>query len=180
MLNEFKDFVTEKTEGLTERVQKIRMDSSESVRGVVTGSAENLKLLKSPVRQIARSGIKLTAVTQTAAQSLIELQADVLTAGLSDAALRLERASRAENVIEFVRDQIELMPATRDRVVEDAKRAVKIFKDAGRDLRHVASNVYTKVVEPAEQEIEREVKAVRRKAKRAVRKTKTTRARKAA
>ena len=166
MLNEIKDYVSERTDQLTERVQKMRTNSADTVREAVTGSAEKVKALKAPVRQIARSGVKLTTVTQTAAQSLIELQADVLTASLTDAALRLERASRAENVIELVRDQIELMPATRDRVVEDAKRAVKIFKDAGRDLRHVAANVYVKVV--------------RRRMKRAVRKQPAKRAKKAA
>ena len=93
---------------------------------------------------IARSGVKLTAVSQTAVASLIELQSDMLTSALSDAALRLERASRADNVVDLVRDQIEMIPATRARIVEDAQRAVTIFKAAGRDLRGVATNVYEK------------------------------------
>ncbi|MCK7583509.1 MAG: hypothetical protein MZV65_53595 [Chromatiales bacterium] len=41
-----------------------------------------------------------------------------------------------------------LIPATRDRIVEDAQRAVQIFKVAGRDLRGVAAkHVYESVVE---------------------------------
>jgi len=31
---------------------------------------------------------------------------------ISDAALRLERASRADNILELVREQIEMIPAT--------------------------------------------------------------------
>ena len=114
--------------------------------------------------------------------SLIELQSDMLTSALSDAALRLERASRADNVVDLVRDQIELIPATRDRIIEDAQRAVQIFKHAGRDVRGVVKHVYERVVEPVEDKIpEVKVKVQRRKpaaAKRAA--AKKTRARKTA
>ena len=55
---------------------------------------------------IARSGVKLTTVSQATVQNLIELQSDVVTAALNDVAVRLERATRAENIIEFVREQI--------------------------------------------------------------------------
>jgi len=136
--------------------------------------AETLKALKSPVRTIARSGVKLTTVSQVTVQNLIELQSDVVTAALNDVAMRLERATRAENIIEFVREQIELTPATRARVVEDATRAVTIFKTAGRDLRNVARHAYVSIVEKAEKEAEAPKAAARRKTaavKRATRKT---------
>ena len=44
----------------------------ETVREAVTGSAESLKSLKSPVRLFARSGIKVTTVSQAAMQNLID------------------------------------------------------------------------------------------------------------
>jgi hypothetical protein len=127
---------------------------------------------------MARSSIKLSAVSQTAVQNLIELQSDVVTAALTDVALRLERAGRAENVVEFVREQIELTPATRARVVEDANRAVTIFKVAGRDLRAVARHAYEGIVEKAEKE-DAAPKPRRKAAKRAARKS-APRARKTA
>ena len=175
------EFVAERGELLAGQVRKMRENSVESVREAFVGSAETLKALKSPVRTIARSGVKLTTVSQTTVQNLIELQSDVVTAALNDVAVRLERATRAENIIEFVREQIELTPATRARVVEDATRAVTIFKTAGRDLRQVAKHAYVSIVEKAEKD-EAPKAAVRRKtgaAKGAVRKT-AKRARKAA
>jgi phasin family protein len=182
MFVDMQEYVAEGGELLVGKVRKFRQNSVESVREAVTGSAETLKALKSPVRMIARSGVKLTAVSQTTVQSLIELQSDVVTSALNEVALRLERATQAENIIEFVREQIELTPATRDRVVEDATRAVTIFKTAGRDFRNVAKHAYVSLVEKAEKEAEAPKAAVRRKtasAKRAVRKT-VKRARKAA
>ena len=178
MIDRMQEFVAEQTAVLQGQVEKIAKDSVETVRETVVGSAETLKALKSPVRTIARSTIKVTTVSQTAVANLIDLQSDMLTSAISDAALRLERASRAENIVDLFRDQIEMIPATRARIVEDAQRAALIFKHAGRDLRGVASHLYERVVETAEENVP-EVKVVKRKTKRAVRKT-TARVRKAA
>jgi hypothetical protein len=178
MIEQIQDFVSEQTSALTGQVEKFRKESAETVREAFVGSAENIKALKSPVRVFARSGVKLTTVSQTAVSSLIELQSDMLTSALSDVALRLERAARADNVIDLMRDQFEMLPATRARIVEEAQRAVDIFKVAGRDLKNVATHAYELVTEKAEGKVS-EVKTAKRKAKRAVRKT-TTRARKTA
>jgi hypothetical protein len=185
MINQMQEFVAEQAAALGSQVERMRKESMETVREAAVGSASSLKSLKSPVRTLARSGIKVTAVSQTAVASLIELQSDMVTSAITAAALRLERASRADNIVELVREQIEMIPATRDRLIEDAQRAVLIFKHAGRDLRGVATNLYERVVETAEENIP-EVTVTKRKAKGAARKTKAavrktaTRARKTA
>jgi len=178
MIAQMQEFVAEQTAALQGQVERFAKDSVETVRETVVGSAETLKSLKSPVRTLARSGVKITTVSQNAVVGLIELQSDMLTSAISDAALRLERASRAENIIDLVRDQFEMIPATRARIIEDAQRAALIFKHAGRDLRGVATNLYERVVETTEEQVP-EVKTAKRKVKRAVRKTKA-RVRKAA
>jgi phasin family protein len=177
MIVEMQEFVAERGELLRGQVRKLRDTSVESVRGAVTGSAETLKSLKSPVRVIARSGIKLTTVSQEAVQSLIELQSDVVTSALTDVAVRLERATKADNLVELVREQIELTPATRDRIVEDANRAVTIVRDASREVRDVAVHVFETLTEKKDEVVAKP----RRKAaaKRAPRKA-PARARKAA
>ena len=177
MIAQMQDFVAEQTSVLQDQVQKIRKESVETVREAAAGSAETLKSFKSPVRTLARSGVKITSVSQTAVASLIELQSDIVTSALNDAALRLERASRADGIVDLVRDQFEMIPATRARIVEDAQRAAQIFKHAGKDLRGVASHLYERVVETAEEkvpEVQVKVKVAKRKpAKRAKRKTAT-------
>jgi hypothetical protein len=178
MIEQIQDFVSEQKAAITSQVEKFRKDSVGTVREAVSGSADNIKSLKSPVRVIARSGVKVTNVSQTAVASLIELQSDIVTSALSDVALRLERAARADGIVELVRDQFELAQATRGRVVDDAQRAVEIIKVAGRDLKTVATHTYERFVETTEDKAP-VVKTAKRKAKRVVRKT-TTRARKAA
>lgn len=174
MISQMQDFVAEQTSALGSQVQKFRKESVESVREVAVDSAEGLKALKSPVRTLARSGIKVTAVSQTAVASLIELQSDMVTSAITDAAHRLERASRADGLIDLVRDQIQMFPSTRERMVEDAQRAAEIFKHAGRDLRGVAVNLYERVVEPVEERIpEVKVKVTKRKTVKAKAKSKS-------
>lgn len=114
-------------------------------------------------------------------QELIELQSDVVTSALTEVALRLERVTKADNLIELVREQIELTPATRDRIVEDANRAVTIFKTAGREFRNVAKHTIEMVYDKGKAEVEAAGKPVRRKkaAKKAARKA-PARARKSA
>jgi hypothetical protein len=185
MISQMQEFVVEQTSNLTDQVQKIRKGSVETVREAAVGSAEGLKALKSPIRQLARSSVKLTSVSQTAVANLIDLQSDMVTSAITDAALRLERASRASSIVDLVRDQYELIPATRERIVEDAQRAVQIFKHAGRDFRGVAANLYDKVVEPVEDklpEVKVKVKVSKRKPAKAKAKAKrkTTRARRTA
>ena len=66
MFTQIQDFMTEQKNALADQAQKFREDPVESARGVATGSAEGLKSLKDPVRVIARSGVKLTAISQNA------------------------------------------------------------------------------------------------------------------
>jgi hypothetical protein len=180
MIEQIQDFVSEQTAAITTQVKKLRKESADTMRDAVVDSADSIKSLKSPVRVIARSGVKLTNVSQTAVASLIELQSDVLTSALSDVALRLERAARADNIVDLVRDQFELAQATRGRVVDDAQRAVQIFKVAGRDMKGVATHVYERIIETPEPKSP-VAKTAKRKTKRVVRKAKTkTRARKTA
>jgi len=151
MIVDMQEYIAERGDLLTGKVRNFRKNSAATVREAVTGSAETLKALKNPVRMIART----------------------------DVALRLERATRAENIVELVREQIELTPATRARMAEDATRVVTIVKVAGRDFRNVARHAYESIVE---KEVEAPKAAVRRKtagAKRAAGKA-VKRARKAA
>ena len=163
---------------LAEQIHRFRDEPIESMREVAMSSAGGIKSLKAPVRAFAHSGVKLATVSQNAMQNLIELESEVITSALTAAALRLERAARAESVVDLVLDQAELLGATRDRVVDHATRAIEIVKVSGRDLRDVARHAYEVVIKATEEKVP-EVKKARRKVKRAVRKT-TARVRKAA
>jgi hypothetical protein len=179
MIVEMQEFMNEKTQALAHQARKFRRNPVGFMRKALVGSAESFKSLKSPVRMVAHSGVKLTVVSQNALQSLIEWQAEVVTSALTGAATRFEHAARAEDILDLVRDQTDMLPATRDRLVDEATRGAAIFTDAGREVRKLATQTYGKVFETAEKELPKAKTTRARKAKRVVRKS-TARARKLA
>ena len=163
---------------LAEQIVRFRDEPIETMREVAMSSAGGIKSLKAPIRAFAHSGVKLATVSQNALQNLIELQSDVITSTLTAAAMRLERAARADGIADLVLDQADMLGSTRDRIVDHATRAVEIFKVTGRDLRGIGRHAYEVYAKATEERVP-EVKRAKRKVKRAVRKT-TARARKAA
>jgi phasin family protein len=172
MITEMQEFVSEQTQALAEQARKFREDPVASARAAAETSADAIKSLKSPIHAFARSGVKLTTVSENAVVNLIELQSQVITSAMTDAARRLERAARAENIMDLVRDQAEMLVATRDRVVDETKRAVEIFTTAGSEVRDVGTHLFGQVFEPAgkEQPKARAKTTRARKTKRAARK----------
>jgi phasin family protein len=169
MANKIKDFVNEQREILAEQAGRLRTDPVKAARSASMKSAERIKALKDPIRAMSRSGVKLTAISQNTAERLIQLQEQLVTSALTDAAAQLERAARADNVVALVRDQADVLRATRERIVSDITEAVTILKDAGGDVRKVATHTYESVTGKAEAAAPK-AKVARRKVKRAVRK----------
>jgi len=171
MIVEMQEFMSEQSQALADQVEKFRRNPVGFMRKALVDSAESFKSLKSPVRMVAHAGVKFTVVSQNALQNLIEWQSEVITAALTGAAVRFEHAARAEDVLDLVRDQTDLLPATRDRLVDEATRGAAIVKDAGRDIAKLALQTYGKVFETAERELPRAKTTRARKAKTVVRKT---------
>lgn len=165
MLSQMQEFVAGRALALNDQVTRVRRASVKSARFAAQGSAESIKALKTPVRLVARSGIRLSNVSQTAVQELIELHSDALTAVLAEVARRLERAARATTVVELVRDQVEMLPATRARMASDAGRVAQIVTSAGREIRNVATETYGQVIDTAERPAQTRPRRPRKSAK---------------
>jgi phasin family protein len=91
------------------------------------------------VRNLAQSGVRLTSISQSTAQSLIELQAEIVTDALTDAAEQMQRIVFTSSVRDLAREQAGVLQAAQQRIVSDIARAVTILKDAAGDVRKVAS-----------------------------------------
>ena len=150
MISQMQEFAAGKAQALSDELTRVRHETIRSARLAASSGAESLKALKTPLRTVARGGVRLATVSQTAVQELIELQSEALSAALNEFALRLERAARAADVVELVRDQVEMLPATRARMAANAGRAVEIFTSAGRGLRDVAAQTYERVADSTE------------------------------
>ena len=141
MHSSVKEFLEEQTQGLAELADRLRKERVAAARKAATDSAARVRELNTRVRELARSGVRLTTISQSALQSLIELQADIVTAAIGDASQQIRRLADTESVRDLARQQAEVLQATRERIVADIARATKILKGAAGDVRAVAANV---------------------------------------
>jgi phasin family protein len=137
------EFLNEQRKGLAELVENVRKSRVAAARKAALESAARIKALNGRVRDLARSGVRLTSISQGAAEGLIELQSDIVTSALSEAAEQLQRIADTESVGDLARGQLEVLQATRQRIVEDIARAVTILKGAAGDVRKVATRAKT-------------------------------------
>jgi len=111
-------------------------------------------------------------VTHGATQSLIELQAEIVSSALGDAAAQIERMAYTESVRDLARMQAEVLQGARERIVADFARTVSVLKDAAGDARKAV--VRREAAAPAaprrkKAAVRKRKMAVRRRAKVAVR-----------
>ena len=131
------EFIDEQKKGLAELLDNLKKSRVEAARSAARESAARIKSLNGRVRALARSGVRLTAVSQGAVQSLIELQAEIVSSALTDAAAQLERMAYTVSVRDLARMQAEVLQATRQRIVDDIARTVTVLKGAAGDARRV-------------------------------------------
>ena len=155
------DFLEEQTKGLSELLQNLTSSRVAAARQAARDSAVRIKSLNGRIRTLARSGVRLTAVSQTAVQDIIELQAEIVTSALSEAASRIERLAYTESVRDLARMQSEVIADARQRIVDDLGRAVTILKDASGAARKAMATA-----EPARPAKKRKAAAVKAKAAR--------------
>jgi hypothetical protein len=129
------EFIEEQRKGLAELFETLSKSRVAAARNAARQSAARIKELNGRVRELARSGVRLTAVSQNAAQGLIELHAEIVNTALSEAATQIERLAYTESVRDLARLQSEVLQAARQRIVDDIARAVTILKDAAGEAR---------------------------------------------
>lgn len=131
------DFLDEQTKGLKELAEHLRTSRLAAARQAAVKSAARIRSLNGKVRALARSGVKLTSISQGTVQSLIELQAEIVNDGLTDAAAQIERIAYTGSVRDLAREQAEVLKAARERIAGDLTRAMTILRKAAQDARKV-------------------------------------------
>jgi phasin family protein len=124
------EFLEEQSRGLSELLQNLTSSRVAAARQAARDSAARIKSLNGRIRALAQSGVRLSAVSQNAVQDIIELQAEIVTSALTEAAAKLERLAYTESVRDLARLQSEVIADARQRIVDDLGRAVTILKDA--------------------------------------------------
>jgi phasin family protein len=184
MVSKARKLINEQAQFAGEQARIFTQAPGRLVRRAAEKSAARIKALQRPARAVTRSGVRLASLSQHTVESLLELQLEVLTSALTNAAEQLERVARASSVRALVGGQADELKAARARIVKDIQRVLEILKRAGKGVRSVATDTYSEVVKapkaaPAARRPTRKSKSksnskakrVARKAKRKVTKT---------
>jgi hypothetical protein len=105
MIAELNEFLEQQTTGLAELARRLRQSRAAVARKAAAASAARVRSLNGRVRSLAQSGVRLTSISQSTAQSLIELQAEIVTDALTDAAEQMQRIVFTSSVRDLAREQ---------------------------------------------------------------------------
>lgn len=166
MNTELNEFLEQQKQGLVQLATDLRKARIAAARKAAQESAARIKSLNVRVRTLARSGVRLTVVSHGAVQSLIELQGDIVSSALNEAAEKIQQMAYTESVRDLARLQAEVLQAARQRIVDDIARAVVILKDAAGDARKVATRATAANAAAPRKTVRRKVKKVARTAAR--------------
>ena len=173
MASRARKLIKEQRAFVEEQAQVLREAPGVLARRAAVKTARTVKALERPARVATRTGVRLTALSQHTLESLLELQLEIVTSVITNAAAQLERMARSRSLRGAVTGQAGELRAARDRIAADLERVIAILKRAGRGARTVASDAYTDVVSaPGEAPVPVRRTVRRKKAKRAVRKSK--------
>ncbi len=175
MVTKARKLMNEQKAFLGEQARVLRQAPGTLVRRAAARSAERVRALSRPAQVVTRSGVRLTTLSQHAAESLLELQLEVVTSALTNAAEQFDRIARARSVRALVGGQADELKAARDRVADDIKRVIEILRRAGRGVRAVATDALDEVrqspAQPGAPARRKRARPAARRVKRAARKT---------
>lgn len=166
------DFLEEQKKGLAGLAKHFRKSQIEAARKAAIESATRIRSLNGRVRKLAHSGVRLNSISHVAAQSLIELQAEIVNSALTDAAAQIERIAYTGSLRDLSREQAEVLKSTRERIASDLSRVMTILRQAASDARKVTEREVAPPPAKAKKKAaaRKPRKAAPRKAKRVVRK----------
>lgn len=167
------DFLAEQTKGLAELAEHLKTSRLAAARKAAMQSAARVRSLNGRIRELARSGVKLTSISHGAAQSLIELQGEIISSALTDAAVQIERIANTGSFRDLARNQADVLQATRERIANDLSRVMTILRQAADKARVVGKREAAPPAARKKGAVRKAKKPAARKAKRVVRKARS-------
>jgi hypothetical protein len=112
-------------------------------------AADRIAAARTPVGTIAEATQRLNDVSHRYVEQLVRQQARTIEGAISDGARRLERAAQADGLKALVAGQVELYPASRERLKRDLKATWHIAASTGRAMGEVAIETYAQLIHGA-------------------------------
>lgn len=109
-------------------------------RQAAHASARLMASAKQPLQVVTDSSLKLNKISHQSIARLVNVQSHAIEGTVLAAAKRLETAANAHSVNELVNDQMAMVPASRERLVKDARQALDVLSDTRDELRALVND----------------------------------------
>ncbi len=140
-------------------------------RDLAVNGAQWVAKGRKPLHLVTESGLRLNTISHKSIARLLNVQAEMVEGTLVATAKRLETAANANSVRDLLNDQVALLPATRDRLTGDARKAMVVLSDTGEDIKSLVTETLSDLSVTGESTVEDAIdtatKATRRATKKA-------------
>lgn len=99
------------------------------VRNVTKDAAGRVKGAKGTVHYLGQRGLKLNEIAFRYMDKLIKLQVKFVEASFEEGAKRLTTAANAPTLGRLVKDQVQMLPVTRDRIAKNAQETLGLVME---------------------------------------------------
>lgn len=103
-------------------------------RAAAKGTARIMFKAKKPLRDAAKTGVRLNRISHNSVEKLVKVQAKAIERSVDAGAARLELAARAPSLKALINEQVSLLPETRKRLTGDLRNTWEIFVEAGSEI----------------------------------------------
>jgi hypothetical protein len=103
------------------RARSITGGTVTDIRSATREAAGKVKSVKGTVHEVGKRGLKLNEMAFHYLDKLIKLQLKFVESTIDEGAKRLTTAANAPSLGKLVKDQVNLLPMTRDRITNNAR-----------------------------------------------------------
>jgi phasin family protein len=154
-----------------QNVHAYRHSAVEKARRRVQQAAKAMAAARNPLGTLVNATGRFNDLSHETVAQLVRQNGATLESLIDGGIERLKDLAQAEDLKSFIRKQVELTPAVRDRVASDLGQLWSIARHTGRELGTLASDTYAELVYgvPTRAAPARNRKPTRRATKKAVR-----------
>lgn len=116
------------------RARDLADGTVDELRSATLDVAGKVSGTKGSVHDLGTRGLKLNEITFRYLDKLIKLQLKFVEGSIEEGAKRLKTAANADTFVSLFKDQVQLLPMTRERIVKNARETMGLVMETRDDV----------------------------------------------
>jgi phasin family protein len=116
------------------RARDLADGTVDELRSATLDVAGKVSGTKGSIHDLGTRGLKLNEITFRYLDKLIKLQLKFVEGSIEEGAKRLKTAANADTFVSLFKDQVQLLPMTRERIVKNARETMGLVLETRDDV----------------------------------------------